>query len=105
MGPFLPFQQEMLKLSRKKNNDKYSAEELSTVSLAEVKQMIEEQVPDAFAKNGQENRGTQKKAPTKRQHQKALRKIDGHLFRNSGVCSYTISPLNLSSNKKHVTPG
>ena len=44
-GPFLRFGKKMLKLSRKKNNDKYSAEELSTVSLAEVKQMIEEQVP------------------------------------------------------------
>lgn len=65
-GPFLRFGKKMLKLSRKKNNDKYSAEELSTVSLAEVKQMIEEQVPDAFVKKAAKKTAAPKKAPTKK---------------------------------------
>ena len=53
-----------------------SAEELSTVSLAEVKQMIEEQVPDAFVKK-RLRKPRYPKAPTKGSDQKALRKIDG----------------------------
>ncbi|MDP3466716.1 MAG: type I DNA topoisomerase [Daejeonella sp.] len=49
-GPFIRFGKEMLKLGKNKNtNDKYSPEELASLSLEAVKRLIEEQVPDAFA--------------------------------------------------------
>lgn len=49
-GPFIRFGKKMLKLGRKPNGEKYSAEELATISVDEVKKMIEEQLPEAFAK-------------------------------------------------------
>ncbi|MDP2413222.1 type I DNA topoisomerase [Daejeonella sp.] len=49
-GPFIRFGKQMLKLGKNKsNNDKYSPEELASLSLEAVKKLIEEQVPDAFA--------------------------------------------------------
>jgi len=49
-GPFIRFGKEMLKLGKNKStNDKYSPEELASLSLEAVKKLIEEQVPDAFA--------------------------------------------------------
>lgn len=49
-GPFIRFGKQMLKLGKNKStNDKYSPEELASLSLEEVKKLIEEQVPDAFA--------------------------------------------------------
>lgn len=49
-GPFVRFGKKMLKLGRKENGEKYTAEELTAISLDEVKKMIEEQVPGAFTK-------------------------------------------------------
>ncbi len=49
-GPFIRFGKKMLKIGRKENNDKYPVEELSTISLDEVKKMIGIQIPDAFTK-------------------------------------------------------
>jgi len=49
-GPFIRFGKQMLKLGKNKSsNDKYSPEELASLSLESVKKLIEEQVPDAFA--------------------------------------------------------
>ena len=49
-GPFIRFGKQMLKLGKNKGtNDKYSPEELASLSLEEVKKLIIEQVPDAFA--------------------------------------------------------
>lgn len=49
-GPFIRFGKQMLKLGKNKStNDKYSPEELSSLSLEAVKKLIEEQIPDAFA--------------------------------------------------------
>ncbi len=49
-GPFIRFGKQMLKLGKNKStNDKYSPEELASISLEAVKKLIEEQVPDAFA--------------------------------------------------------
>lgn len=49
-GPFIRFGKQMLKLGKNKStNDKYSPEELASLSLEAVKKLIEEQVPDAFA--------------------------------------------------------
>jgi DNA topoisomerase-1 len=48
-GPFIRFGKEMLKLRKNPvTNDKYTPEELSTLSLDEVKKLIVEQVPNAF---------------------------------------------------------
>lgn len=49
-GPFIRFGKLMLKLTRNKEGEKYTPEELGQLSLEEVKNMIKEQVPDAFEK-------------------------------------------------------
>ena len=49
-GPFIRFGKLMLKLTKKADSTKYTAEELTTVSIDEIKKMITEQVPDAFEK-------------------------------------------------------
>jgi DNA topoisomerase I len=60
-GPIVRFGKKMLKLGRKQNGEKYSADELATLSVDDVKNMIEEQVPGAFTK-----KVAAKKAATKR---------------------------------------
>jgi DNA topoisomerase-1 len=60
-GPFIKFNKKMLKLGRKPDDTKYSPEELASISLDEVKNMIEAQVPGAFT------RKTAKKAATKKE--------------------------------------
>jgi len=49
-GPFIRFGKQMLKITGKGEKGKYTAEELATISIDEVKKMIETQVPDAFTK-------------------------------------------------------
>ncbi|MBO9562780.1 MAG: type I DNA topoisomerase [Niastella sp.] len=49
-GPFIRFGKKMLKLGRKADDSKYTAEEMAQVSLDDIKKMIEAQVPNAFAK-------------------------------------------------------
>ncbi len=51
-GPFIRFNKKMLKLGRKADSGKYTAEDLAEIDLEEVKKMIEAQVPNAFAKKG-----------------------------------------------------
>jgi DNA topoisomerase-1 len=60
-GPFIKFNKKMLKLGRKSDDTKYSPEELASISLDEVKNMIEAQVPGAFTKK------TAKKAAAKKE--------------------------------------
>lgn len=60
-GPFIKFNKKMLKLGRKSDDTKYSPEELASISLDEVKNMIEVQVPGAFTKK------TAKKAAAKKE--------------------------------------
>ena len=62
-GPYLRFGKKMLKILGKEEKGKYTAEELTTISLDEVKKMIEAQVPDAFAKK---IKAAAKKAPAKK---------------------------------------
>lgn len=59
-GPFIRFGKKMLKVTGKGAKGKLTADELAEVPLEEVKKMIEEQVPGAFAK-----KATAKKAATK----------------------------------------
>ena len=60
-GPVLKFGKKILKVGRKADETKYTAEELTTVPLEDVKKMIEAQVPNAFAR-----KAAAKKAPTKK---------------------------------------
>lgn len=49
-GPFIRFGKKMIKIGRKENSEKYTPEELSTVSLDGVKKMIVAEEPTAFDK-------------------------------------------------------
>jgi len=49
-GPFIRFNKKMLKMGRKADGGKYTAEELADIDVEEVKKMIVEQVPNAFSK-------------------------------------------------------
>lgn len=62
-GPFIRFNKKMLKMGRKADGGKYTPEELADIDVEEVKKMIEEQVPDAFAKK---TKAPAKKAATKK---------------------------------------
>jgi DNA topoisomerase I len=65
-GPFIRFGKKMLKLGRKKTGEKYTAEELTAISIDEVKNMIEEQVPGAFTKKVAAKKAPAKKAVAKK---------------------------------------
>jgi DNA topoisomerase-1 len=67
-GPFIRFQKKMLKLTRKKDGEKYLPEELSTLSLEDVKGMIEDQVPGAFTvkKRAKKSATSSKSSPAKK---------------------------------------
>ena len=56
----------MIKLGRKKDGEKYSADELTSISLEEIKKMIEEQVPGAFAKKAAPKKTAAKKTAAKK---------------------------------------
>jgi DNA topoisomerase-1 len=62
-GPYIKFAKKMLKLSKKADDSKYTAEELSVVPLEDVKKMIEMQIPNAFANK---KKAAAKKAPGKK---------------------------------------
>jgi DNA topoisomerase-1 len=65
-GPFIKFGKKMLKVIGKGEKGKYTAEELSTIPLEEVKKMIEAQVPGAFAKKTASKKTAAKKAVAKK---------------------------------------
>lgn len=72
-GPFIRFNKKMLKMGRKADGGKFTAEELADVDIELIKKMIEEQVPNAFskktkapAKKGAVKKAAPKKAATKK---------------------------------------
>jgi DNA topoisomerase I len=65
-GPFIRFGKKMLKLGRKSNGEKFSAEELVDVSIDDIKKTIEEQVPGAFAKKAALKKAAAKKTAAKK---------------------------------------
>ncbi|MBL7766650.1 MAG: type I DNA topoisomerase [Chitinophagaceae bacterium] len=71
-GPFIRFQKKMLKLLSKPGGGKYTADEVSILTLDEVKKMIEVQVPDAFTKKVK--KAAKKAAPKKAASKKAAPK-------------------------------
>ena len=74
-GPFIRFGKKMVKMGRKADDTKYSSEEAATLSLEDVKKMIETEIPGAFTKKGKKpaakkkavaKKATPKKATTKK---------------------------------------
>ncbi|MBV9987028.1 MAG: DNA topoisomerase I, partial [Chitinophagaceae bacterium] len=62
-GPFIRFNKKMLKLDRKADNEKYTAEELADIDVELIKKMIEAQLPGAFTKKV---KAAAKKSPAKK---------------------------------------
>ncbi len=73
-GPFIRFNKKMLKLGRKPDTSKYTAEELVDVDIELIKKMIEEQVPNAFAKKTAAKKAAVKKTAKKAATKKAVAK-------------------------------
>ena len=76
-GPFIRFGKQMLKLDRKANGDKYAPEELTSISLEDIKKMIVEQVPNAFDKKAKKTavkKSAVKKVAKKATAKKAVKK-------------------------------
>ena len=69
-GPFIKFGKTMLRLSKSEKGEKFTPEELSTLSLEAVKKMITDQVPGAFDKKTKGSKAAAKtglaKAPAKK---------------------------------------
>lgn len=68
-GPFIRFGKEMLKLPRREDGEKWTADDLAHISLEEVKKMILAQDPDAFtpkaSKKGAKKGAKKSTAPKK----------------------------------------
>ena len=73
-GPFIRFGKKMLKLGRKEDGEKYSAEELINLPIEEVKKMIEQQVPGAFSKKAATKKTATKKVAAKKTAKKTAAK-------------------------------
>jgi DNA topoisomerase-1 len=65
-GPFIRFGKKMLKLTGKADKVKYTPEELTSISLDEIKKMIEIQEPGAFDKKKPLKKAATKKAAPKK---------------------------------------
>ena len=65
-GPFIRYGKKMLKLGRRSDGEKYAPEELAAVPLEEVKNMIEKQMPGAFAKKTAVKKAATKNATVKK---------------------------------------
>jgi DNA topoisomerase-1 len=73
-GPFIRFGKLMLKLGRKEDGEKFTAEDLTNVSLEEVKKMIVEIDPTAFDKKTKKAATKKSAAPKKTAAKKAAPK-------------------------------
>ncbi len=66
-GPFIRFNKKMLKLGRKKDDSKFTPEELTDIDIDTIKNMIEAQVPGAFSKKSAAKKtASRKTAPAKK---------------------------------------
>jgi DNA topoisomerase I len=82
-GPFIRFGKKMIKLGRKADGEKYVAEELTAVSLDEIKKMIEVEVPDAFTKKTTAKKaGAKKTSPKKTATKTAAKKTAKKAVKN-----------------------
>lgn len=73
-GPFIRFGKKMLKLGKKQDGEKYSAEELTKVPIEDVKKIIEQQVPGAFSKKAATKKTATKKVAARKTVKKAAAK-------------------------------
>jgi DNA topoisomerase-1 len=64
-GPFIRFGKKMIKIARKKDGEKYTADDLANITLDEVKKLIEIEEPDAFAKKAPKKAAAKKTAAKK----------------------------------------
>jgi len=64
-GPILKFGKKILRLPKKTDDTKYTSDELSSISLDDVKKMIETQMPDAFVKKAAKKTAAKKAVPRK----------------------------------------
>jgi len=69
-GPLIKFNKKILKIPRKSDDSKYTAEELAALPLEEVKKIIETQVPGAFTKKAPKKKGAAKKTASKKSPKK-----------------------------------
>ncbi len=69
-GPLIKFNKKILKIPRKADDSKYTAEELAALPLEDVKKIIESQVPGAFTKKTPKKKSTAKKTATKKSPKK-----------------------------------
>jgi DNA topoisomerase-1 len=65
-GPVIKFGKKILRVPKKAGDEKYKAEELTGITLDEVKKWIEAQVPNAFTKKGVKKTAAKKKAAPKK---------------------------------------
>ena len=69
-GPFIRFGKKMVKMGRKADGEKYTVEEAASISLDDVKKMIEVEIPGAFAKKAKKpavkKKAAKKAAPKKK---------------------------------------
>ena len=72
-GPFIRFGKLMLKLGRREEG-KWTPEELADISLEDVKKMIVDQMPDAFEKKAKKSKAASKSSPKKAAAKKAVAK-------------------------------
>jgi DNA topoisomerase-1 len=73
-GPFIRFGKKMIKIARKKDGEKYTAEDLASITLDEVKKLIEIEEPDAFAKKAPKKTAAKKSAAKKTVAKKTAKK-------------------------------
>lgn len=64
-GPFIRFGKKMLKLPKKDDDTKYTADEAAQFTIEQVKQFIEIEMPGAFAKKSPAKKAAKKSAPKK----------------------------------------
>jgi DNA topoisomerase-1 len=64
-GPFIRFGKKMVKVGRKPDETKYTAEEAATLELDDIKKMIEAEIPGAFSKK-EKKPAAKKKATAKK---------------------------------------
>lgn len=73
-GPFIRFGKKMIKIARKKDGEKYTADDLANITLDEVKKLIEIEEPDAFAKKAPKKVAAKKTAAKKTTAKKTVKK-------------------------------
>jgi len=73
-GPFIRFGKKMIKIARKKDGEKYTADDLANITLDEVKKLIEIEEPDAFAKKAPKKVAAKKTTAKKTTAKKTVKK-------------------------------